>query len=282
MVKLCVLPEQTVKMGVVGEIVKTGEPVILPKHITQNGQYWASQENANGYNPVVVDVDMQPAYRQGKEDGQKAQYDSFWDVYQNYGNRTNYNGAFANGNANDNACGWTNANFKPKYSFKNIGGYDMFNNSKIEGSLPSILNELSITLTFSGYQSSGFANSSFNEIDYNNINMSVMNGVFSGCKKLKTLKVGTIKEDSTFVNTFNGCTALENLTLVGTIGKNGFSVKDSTLLTRASIENIVNSLSAAATGLTVTISQTAKENAFTPEEWATLIATKPNWTIALA
>ena len=41
-----------------GEIVKTGEPVIAPKHITQNGTYFAKEEGASGFDPVVVAVDM--------------------------------------------------------------------------------------------------------------------------------------------------------------------------------------------------------------------------------
>lgn len=274
MVKLRVLPEQTVKMSVAGEIVKTGEPVILPKHITQNGQYWASQENANGYNPVVVDVDMQPAYRQGKEDGQKAQYDSFWDVYQNYGSRIRYHNAF-------DEVGWTTENFKPKYSFNY--SYNIFDRSCIEGSLPEICKEQGIEfIDNGGYHSGGFVNTLFTEIHLLPRPASVHVSTFSGSEKLKTVKIASAESTEYRSGVFQGCTALENLTIVGTIGKNGFSVEDSTRLTRESIANIVNSLSAAATGLTVTISQTAKENAFTPEEWAALIAAKPNWTIALA
>jgi hypothetical protein len=65
------------------------------------------------------------------------------------------------------------------------------------------------------------------------------------------------------------------------IGQKNFNVHWSPKLSKASIESIINALSSTTSGLTVTISKTAKEAVFTTEEWATLIATKPNWTISL-
>ena len=60
----------------------------------------------------------------------------------------------------------------------------------------------------------------------------------------------------------------------------------STKLNKESITSVINRLSSGANGLTVTLSLTAVNNAFEGgrdgTEWQTLIATKPNWTIAYA
>ena len=131
---------------------------------------------------VTVAESMQGVYDKGFADGQSqgsdSWYDTFWDTFQQNGNRQNYTNAFVSGNANQHSVGWTNANFKPKYSFDNIIGYAMFDYSMIEGSLSEILNDLGLTLTFKGYQSSGFQSTQFTEINYINNEMSSMVKVF--------------------------------------------------------------------------------------------------------
>ena len=52
-------------------------------------------------------------------------------------------------------------------------------------------------------------------------------------------------------------------------------------LTKESITSVVNALYEGSTGLTATFKKSAKESAFTDDEWAKLTATKPNWTFAL-
>jgi hypothetical protein len=59
------------------------------------------------------------------EAGQKAEYDRFWDAYQEYGTKNRYNYAFA-------GWGWTDDVFKPKYNIApNITALAMFQNSRI-------------------------------------------------------------------------------------------------------------------------------------------------------
>lgn len=82
-------------------------------------------------------------------------------------------------------------------------------------------------------------------------------------------------------DTFQNATALENVIFEGVIGQNGLNLQWSTKLSKASITSIINCLSTTTSGLTVTLSKVAKENAFTTEEWNALIATRSNWTISL-
>lgn len=108
------------------------------------------------------------------------------------------------------------------------------------------------------------------------------NATFANCRKLKRIAKMTVDETSSYIETFVQCVSLEELTIAGTIGRNGFDVHWSTKLNKASITSIVNALSSTTSGLTVTLSKTAVNNAFTTDEWNALIATKQNVTISLA
>lgn len=76
-------------------------------------------------------------YSKGAEDGRKSEYDSFWDVYQDRGNRTNYKAAFHEG--------WNEDIFIPKYDIKPTDCSIMFANSNIVD-LAGCLKRLGITL----------------------------------------------------------------------------------------------------------------------------------------
>lgn len=178
--------------------------------------------------------------------GKQAEYDAFWDAYQDNGNLRNYDYAFA-------GLGWNDTTFKPKYPIVATYGNGMFYLSNI--SAISVIN---------------FANA------------SSLYAAFRSAKKLATIEklILSSTTNQTFTLTFEECNKLKNIVIEGVI-KNSIDIHWSPL-TKASITSIINALSATTTGRTVTISQTAKNNAFTAEEWAALVATKPNWTIALS
>ena len=60
-------------------------------------------------------------------------------------------------------------------------------------------------------------------------------------------------ENQVFTGTFLNCIALENITIEGTIGQNGFDIHWSTELTAESIDSIVRALTTTKTGLTITL-----------------------------
>ena len=64
---------------------------------------------------------------------------------------------------------------------------------------------------------------------------------FANCTKLKKIAMMRVNENTTFNNTFAGCYALEDLTISGTIGQNGFQVTHSPL-SRDSVLGIVSAL----------------------------------------
>ena len=68
MIKLELLPETTLQLQVAEKVIKTAPPVIAPKHITENGTYFAKAEGVNGFSPVTVEVDMSKAREEGRQE----------------------------------------------------------------------------------------------------------------------------------------------------------------------------------------------------------------------
>lgn len=82
MLNLQILPEREVSLQVLEPVVKTGQPVILPRHITQNGIYSAKAEGAAGFEPVTVEVDMTSAKEEGYQKGvAETEAKTFWTKY---------------------------------------------------------------------------------------------------------------------------------------------------------------------------------------------------------
>jgi hypothetical protein len=182
------------------------------------------------------------------EAGKQAEYDAFWDDLQNHGNPANYYYAFAYNRFSDDA-------YDPKYPIVCSSGTTpcqalFYSNTLITDTKVEIIPSSNIAYCF--YK-------------------------MSNCHTIRKL---TVTESTTFNNTFVGCSSLVNIEFGGTIGNN-ISFADSPLLSAKSIESIINALSSTASEKTVTLSQTAVNNAFTTDEWNTFIATKPNWTISL-
>ena len=211
--------------------------------------------------------------------GRKSQYDESWDASSNVIDWTyRFAGAW-----------WNNTTFVPNYDLILSGNsYCCFNGNRYYGDLVELLKNRGITLTTTKVTNCSmlFAYSHFTrigEIDLTNaVNLS---NTFNSMIYLHTIEKLKVTADNKFDGAFNSVSALENIIIEGTIGQNGFNVQWSTKLSKASITSIINALSATTSGLTVTFSKTAVNNAFsggsTGEEWINLIATKSNWNISL-
>jgi hypothetical protein len=225
---------------------------------------------------------------EGIAEGKQAEYDAFWDKLQQNGTRTGYDYGFWR---------WSYAILRPKYNivpegsassvFRDIDGLVDFEQWKIE---------CGIVVDFSRATS---ANDLFGRtpiervgiLDFSNI--SSANHCFSN-SKVKTIEkiILPSSKAATMNSAFNQCVDLEEIRFDGVIQANGFSFSHCSKLTHDSLVSIVNSLSTTTTGLTVTLSKTAVNNAFataegaadgsTSAEWLALVATRSNWTIALA
>lgn len=220
-------------------------------------------------------------YEKGLSDIEQAKYDAFWDFYQNNGNREEYERAFSGG-GNATTLQWNDTTFKPKYDLTVKGGAArMFADCRITD-LKGILEERGLTLDLSGATGTSqiFMWSTITRLP--TIDFSSAPEVhFYYAYLLKSVDKVVLKQDGSQTSYFQGCGALEDITFEGVIGQN-LGMGECKKLKRASIENIFSVLSTTATGKTATFSKTAKEAAFTTDEWEALKATKPNWTIALA
>lgn len=240
-------------------------------------------------NEMMTPSEMAENISKVKEAGVKSEYDRFWDTFQQNGNRTVYMSSFG--------CGWDGTLFNPKYSMRPTNASRMFFNNMGQSiyieDLVEFLKERNIELDFSNcggadYGLSTLNTNHFGVLDFRKCTTgnSLSDLFYSHDGNWKKYKVKIIDEfisslDTFFNNnTFKGCAYLESIKMSGEIGKN-INFQWSTLLDKPSITSIINCLSSATSNLTCSFSKTAKENAFTAEEWATLIATKPNWTISL-
>lgn len=221
------------------------------------------------------------------EAGKKSEYDAFWDEFQDYGNRTTY----VNGIA---GYGWNSKNLKPKYDIKPTLANYMFANIVNNIDIADVFEKAGIIFdTSKCKQFVNFANSAtgiikFPPIDFTATTTAMdMTNVFSACSNLKTLHI-IVASNTMYSGVFSTCRKIENITVEGTIGQNGFDIHWSTNLTADSLKSIVNALSTTTTGLTITLPTTAEANynANPPENapatWAELVTTRNNWTIAYA
>lgn len=172
------------------------------------------------------------------EAGKKAEYDEFWDTFQKSGNRSDYQYGF---------YGWnTFKTIDTKYPVKTETLYATFMYCLELEVLPIVL----LYDTTSGFRSCYNAFHScqkLKSIDFDIVNnstaSSAWDATFSYCYELKTIQKLVVLDSQLFKqSTFRGCEALENLTIEGVIGQNGFNVQWSTLLTHDSLMSIVNAL----------------------------------------
>lgn len=221
----------------------------------------------------------------GGDTGYRGYYDEFWDAYQDYGNRKDYAGGFS-------GRGWNATTFKPKYDIivSSSARYMFYGAGRVDFS------KVDVKIDFS--KCTDFTSTFMSGVKYIDIDIDVsgrekeidLNSTFS-YHTVTRIKKLIVDEKVKYSNTFIEAADLVELYVEGTIGNN-INIRWSTKLNRASIESVINSLSPNTSGLTVTLSKTAVNNAFetsegvadgsSSAEWLTLVATKPNWTISLA
>lgn len=214
-------------------------------------------------------------YQAGYDDGAAAggggdnYYDTFWDSYQQNGNRTDYRYAFG-------GTGWDDETFVPKYTIivNGSNAEAMFSYSSItqipEGKLDfAKVNQC--YMTFSGSKLMVAPT-----LDLSNCIYGVPR-MFSQCSNLKEIKTLTVSESVAFDNFVQNCTALEKITFAGTIGKS-ISFQWSNSLTAESVQSIIDHLKdlTGATAQTLTFHATVGGNMTKAQKDA--ISAK-NWTL---
>jgi hypothetical protein len=111
------------------------------ERVFMSGQFVGEQRGLEmGYQQGLSDG-HDYGYADGLATGKKAEYDKFWDVFQQNGTRTNYNYGFANG--------FSDENFYPKYDIVAPNTSNMFQNATITN-LKQRLIDCGVSLDTSG------------------------------------------------------------------------------------------------------------------------------------
>lgn len=215
------------------------------------------------------------------EAGAKSEWDSFWDAFQENGTRTAYPYGFS-------GQGWTKENFKPKYNMVPSRVDSMFHTSAgLSGlDLPARLSECGVTLDTSKATSvtQMFIYSYIDRVGViDTTSAPSLNLVFGG-SAIRIIDKLILKKDGsqTFSSTFSSAVKLESIMIEGTIGKNGFDVRDAKLLTHDSLLSIINALadySADTSGTVWTVTLGATNLAKLSED-DIAIAEQKGWVLA--
>lgn len=218
---------------------------------------------------ITIAENEQKVYEAGKQ----AEYDAFWNNFQDYGNKTNYEYSF---------CGatWTKKIFKPKYDIKPSSGAEgIFQNSDINVDLVEYLASLGVKLDISEATSisKGFQNTQFTRLGLIDVTgLVTCTQLFNRAEYLVTIDTLKCKFTNTWSNAFVGCSALENITIDGEIGK-AVSFADCKKLSHDSLMSIINHLRNLTSALTLTLGSTNLAKLTDAEK---AIATEKGWTLA--
>lgn len=215
--------------------------------------------------------------------GKQAAYDAFWDAYQENGQRANYDRAFG-------GSGWTLSTAVPKYDIRPTSGYMMFAASAIEGDFDEWATACGIEADFSGCENCNylFHTAKFDTLGVVDLSSATaIDSVFNS-NALTTIRALTPPAIEMKNTCFNF--SLKYLTVVGKFTRSARMQRCP--LTRESIESVMTALSDDVTGQEVIFNLAAVNSVFetsegaadgsTSDEWNTLVAGKPNWTITLA
>lgn len=251
--------------------VKNNTPLIYEKGKTEGVE--------EGLNTAIA---AQEAFLTDKP---QTHYDAFWDIYQLDGSKTFYPYAFA-------GTGWRSETFKPKYLMAPVGTagcegmFYYFARIKSYDNEMIDFTEINKMLDFSGCTkaTNTFRNACIKNLYCDFSNCTQLTNTFvtdsGGMIDFITLKVS--EKATSYNGTFSYASRLTDLKFTeDSVIAGSINLQWSTLLKKASIENIISVLSKTTSGLTITLSAEAVNNAFTAEEWEALEATKTNWHISL-
>lgn len=175
----------------------------------------------------TVQIASDGGYDRGYAEGVQAEYDRFWDVYQQNGERTNYENAFY-------GVGWTDETYKPKYIPKPTGAPTrMFENTRVT--------KIDMTnLDATGMSTGGTSGFSSNYIKYLEMDIPNCTSLASSLyymRGLKTLKLHNMNRCllGALIHAF----LLEDVEFTGTFGGQYFEAVSSNLLTYESLQNII-------------------------------------------
>ena len=285
----------TDKLTAIANVIreKSGTPELIPLaempgkiEVVYDVGYWNG--HTDGFNEGH-EAGYEGGLADGYESGKQEEHDRFWDSCQDKGARTYYQSAF-NGN-----YGWDKYNFYPKYDIVPVGNatqmfYAWEKGEKHQGlDLAQRLEECGVVLDTSQCTNLylAFAYSRFSRlpaIDVRGItttNTTSTNLFANTHGWLKTIDKIIMDETTTPVSSwFTNSAGIENLTIEGTIGQNGFNVSPCTALTPDSLMSIINALKTLPEETTKTVTLGTTNLGKLSDEQKAIATTQKGWTLA--
>ena len=242
---------------------------------------------------TLVIADEAEAYEAGK----KAEYDAFWDEYQLKGKLKSHRGLFGSG--------FNAKTFKPKYPIKPLRAFDydnpqenMFYYTNRDSSVRLDLTNYPVDLshlgdTFKGGCSNVFVNANVDNVFVDLKGVTSVSQLFTYANsnlKPKNITLRITESLTSITNMFHylGDRAANELNISFTedsVLVASLALSQTTCITKAGIENIFAILSNDTTDKTLTLKSDAVIRIYGSvdnAEWQALVASKPNWTIALS
>lgn len=192
---------------------------------------------------LIADCSVNIELTYNRDWGMNHEYDNFWDMHQDYGNRELYNYGFR-------GYGWNSNNFYPKYNIiaKRDASLMFYNFSfGMPFSLKERLEECGVILDTSQVT---IINQAFQwaskitelpTLDFTGLTQAC-NAVFADNSGLETIEKIITQESLTYNDWFRNTTALKNIDFEGEIGAPIINFTYCTLLTHESLMNIINHL----------------------------------------
>lgn len=225
-----------------------------------------------------IEGDTQAAYEAGKQ----AEYDIFWDGYQDSGNRKNYQYAFY-------GRGWNKDTLKPKHIMAISSGTQMFLRCNEVNAERLDMSEVCKKLDTSQITE---ATSMFQDAFLDNVtidlgNATTISGIFrsayDGKRGIKNVTLKVTEKCTNYGNAFAYCEPSEEIIFTedSVIASNGLNVQWSKKLTHDSLMSIINALAdktadTSGTEWIVTIGETNKAK-LTADELA--VADAKGWQV---
>lgn len=219
----------------------------------------------------------QEGYDSGYEAGKKSEYDKFWDIYQDNGDRVRYSGCFS-------GEGWNAETLKPKYSIKAKETYMMFSRCGYNGDLDDIFKnrglsfeiDPSINPDVMAYVFYLTSISAIGTIDISFLTNS--NGVASFFNSPSIITIRNLIPPKCAMGTTCWQSGLVNLGIGGEITKD-FSLSRCSNLSAESVQSVIDHLADLTGQTTQTLTFHATVGARLTEAQKTSITSR-NWTLA--
>lgn len=252
-------------------IVDNCSRIYVTGYITgnSNGQKKGYEEGYYAGSQYGHEAGMQTGF----ETGLQAEYERFWNLYQEKGERKNYSNAFC-------GSGWTDETFRPKYDLIASNVSQMFREAKVTD-LKKALKDWGVSLDTGSvaYFTQFLQLSSVTVVPVLDMRSATNTTQAFGYAPVTQIEKLIVSENTPWSNTFISCSNLTEIRFEGQIGTDGLSFAHSKQLSYDSLMSIIGCLKDySESGVTRTVTLGA-DNLAKLTDGEKAMATEKGWTL---